>query len=118
VVRLKRNNRREWFNAHRDEHKAHVRAPMIAGSMARRRFPVVCAGCRGESEAVALPDHRDIRFSEDKKPYKTHVAASCRTRRSMRARLHLMLARRRGSAADARADDAAAARGPRAHRRE
>src|SRR5207344_2438453 len=28
--RLKRNNRREWFNAHRDEYEAHVRAPMIA----------------------------------------------------------------------------------------
>src|SRR5204863_3261676 len=28
--RLKRNNRREWFNAHRDEYDAYVRAPMIA----------------------------------------------------------------------------------------
>ena len=27
---LKRNNRREWFNAHRDEYERYVRAPMTA----------------------------------------------------------------------------------------
>jgi len=27
---LKRNNRREWFNAHRDDYEAHVREPMAA----------------------------------------------------------------------------------------
>ena len=26
---LKRNNRRDWFNTHRDDYETHVRAPMI-----------------------------------------------------------------------------------------
>jgi uncharacterized protein (TIGR02453 family) len=47
---LKRNNRREWFNAHRDDYEAQVRQPMYR-------------------------IYRDTRFSENKTPYKTHVAA-------------------------------------------
>ena len=27
---LKRNNRREWFNAHRDDYEAHVKQPTLA----------------------------------------------------------------------------------------
>ena len=27
---LKRNNRREWFHARKDQYEAHVRAPMVA----------------------------------------------------------------------------------------
>jgi len=74
--RLKRNNRREWFNAHRDEYEAHVRAPMIAVierlAVDFRSFaPDLVASPKRSLYRI----HRDIRFSEDKKPYKTHVAA-------------------------------------------
>lgn len=74
---LKRNNRREWFHARRDAYEQHCRLPMLA---------VV------ERLAVDLrtfaPDHladpkvsmfrqfRDTRFSDDKRPMKTHVGAT------------------------------------------
>jgi uncharacterized protein (TIGR02453 family) len=78
---LKRNNRREWFNAHRDDYEAYVRQPMTAIverlAVDLRTFA---------PELVASPKvsmyriYRDTRFSEDKKPYKTHVAAVFPTR--------------------------------------
>src|SRR5258706_6669693 len=74
---LKRNNRREGFNAHRDDYEAHVRQPM-ADIIARLADDVRGFG----PEYVANPKtsmyriYRDIRFSENKAPYKTHVAAN------------------------------------------
>ena len=81
LKRLKRNNRREWFIARRDEYEETVRRPMIAiidrlAVDMRRIAP----------ELLVTPKHsiyriyRDVRFSENKKPYKTHVAASFRPR--------------------------------------
>src|SRR2546425_5175365 len=78
---LKRNNRREWFNAHRDDYEAHVRKPMT--DIVER----LAIDLRGFApEIVASPKlsmyriHRDTRFSENKAPYKTHVAAVFPTR--------------------------------------
>jgi uncharacterized protein (TIGR02453 family) len=78
---LKRNNRREWFNAHKDEYEQHVRQPMAA--MVER----LAEDFRGFApELVASPRlsmyriYRDTRFSENKAPYKTHVAAVFPTR--------------------------------------
>lgn len=73
---LKRRNERPWFDAHRDEYEAHVRAPMreLVEEMDVRL-------ARFAPEIVGDPKHsifriyRDIRFSKDKSPYKTHVAA-------------------------------------------
>jgi uncharacterized protein (TIGR02453 family) len=78
---LQRNNRREWFNAHRDDYEAHVRAPMTA--MIERLaddFRSIAP------ELVATPKmsmyriYRDTRFSDNKAPYKTHAAAVFPTR--------------------------------------
>jgi uncharacterized protein (TIGR02453 family) len=73
---LKRNNKREWFLAHRDEYERHVRQPMI--EMIER----LAEDFRGFApEIVASPTrsmyriYRDVRFSADKSPYKTHLAA-------------------------------------------
>jgi uncharacterized protein (TIGR02453 family) len=78
---LKRNNRREWFAAHRDDYEAHVRHPMT-DIIAR-----LADDLRGFGpEYVANPKtsmyriYRDIRFSDNKAPYKTHVAANFPTR--------------------------------------
>jgi len=74
---LERNNRREWFNAHRDEYEADVREPMAA-VVARLAADFRTFG----PEFLADPKtsmyriHRDVRFSENKAPYKTHVAAN------------------------------------------
>jgi uncharacterized protein (TIGR02453 family) len=78
---LKRNNRREWFNAHRDDYEAHVRQPMTA---IVERLAVDLRAFA--PELVASPKlsmyriYRDTRFSADKKPYKTHIAAVFPTR--------------------------------------
>ena len=53
---LKRNNRREWFNAHRDDYEAYVRQPMTA--IVERLavdFRAVRAGARRQPEGVDLP---------------------------------------------------------------
>jgi uncharacterized protein (TIGR02453 family) len=78
---LKRNNRREWFNAHRDDYEAYVRQPMT--TIVERLAVDLRAFA---PELVAAPKvsiyriYRDMRFSDDKKPYKTHVAAVFPTR--------------------------------------
>lgn len=78
---LKRNNRREWFNAHRDDYEAHVRQPMTAiverlADDFRAFAPELVASPKASMYRI----HRDTRFSENKAPYKTHVAAVFPTR--------------------------------------
>src|SRR5215212_1303809 len=78
---LKRNNRREWFNDRREQYQTHVRQPMTA---IVERLAVDLRAFA--PELVASPKislyriYRDTRFSADKKPYKTHVAAVFPTR--------------------------------------
>lgn len=73
---LKRHNDREWFRAHRSEYDAHVRAPLIAivDSLARD-LRTIAPGLIASSKASLYRIYRDTRFSEDKSPLKTHVAA-------------------------------------------
>ena len=78
---LKRNNDREWFRARRDRYERDVREPMIAVieqlAVDLRRFaPEIVASPKTSLYRI----HRDTRFSEDKTPLKTHVAASFRWR--------------------------------------
>lgn len=73
---LKRNNRREWFNPRKDRYEAEVRAPMIAVieqlALDFRSFaPELVASPRLSMYRI----YRDTRFSPNKTPYKTHVAA-------------------------------------------
>jgi uncharacterized protein (TIGR02453 family) len=74
---LARNNRRDWFGAHRDDYEAYVRAPMaeivsrLAGDF-RAFGPEFVADPKTSMYRI----YRDVRFSENKAPYKTHVAAS------------------------------------------
>lgn len=73
---LKRNNDREWFKARKAEYDMHVRGPMIE-LLARlaadlpRFAPEVISDPRVSLYRI----YRDTRFSEDKTPLKTHVAA-------------------------------------------
>jgi uncharacterized protein (TIGR02453 family) len=73
---LKRNNNREWFGEHKDDYESRVRAPMLAIiERLAEDFPRIAP------DLVASPRsmyrvYRDTRFSPDKTPYKTHVAAS------------------------------------------
>src|SRR5215471_17815289 len=78
---LKRNNRRDWFNAHREDYETHVREPMTAvveqlATDFREFAPEMVASPKLSMYRI----YRDTRFSEDKTPYKTHVAAVFPTR--------------------------------------
>jgi len=73
---LKRNNRREWFQPRKDQYEAQVRAPMLAiitrlaGDL-RTFAPEIVA----DPKTAMYRIYRDTRFSANKTPYKTHVAA-------------------------------------------
>jgi uncharacterized protein (TIGR02453 family) len=78
LARLKRNNNRDWFLVHKEEYETCVRQPVL-------RFitdfavplyeisPHLVADPRS-SRGSMFRIYRDTRFSNDKRPYKTHVA--------------------------------------------
>ncbi len=72
---LARHNERPWFEAHRPEYEAFVRAPMrelieeMDVRLARLAPEII-----GDPQRSMFRVHRDIRFSADKSPYKTHAA--------------------------------------------
>ena len=73
---LKRNNRREWFHERRDEYERLLRVPMMAviecfGHEFRRFAPELMADPKKSVYRI----WRDTRFSADKRPLKTNVAA-------------------------------------------
>lgn len=74
LERLSRHNEREWFNAHKEEYvKARDRFTALTGQ--------VLDGIRRFDDRIGLLDpaaccyriYRDLRFSKDKTPYKTHM---------------------------------------------
>jgi uncharacterized protein (TIGR02453 family) len=74
---LKRNNKREWFHGRRDQFEEHCRGPMTA---VVERLAVDLG--RAAPELLIDPkkslfrQFRDTRFSEDKTPLKTNIAAT------------------------------------------
>ena len=79
---LKRNNNREWFHARREEYEQYCREPMIAvieqlASDLRTFAPEMVA----DPKVSLFRQFRDTRFSEDKTPLKTNIAATFPNRR-------------------------------------
>jgi uncharacterized protein (TIGR02453 family) len=73
---LKRHNDREWFRERRDQYEAHVRAPMVAViERLAEDFKTFAPELIASPRASLYRIYRDTRFSEDKSPLKTHVAA-------------------------------------------
>jgi len=78
---LKRNNKREWFHARKDQYEAHVRGPMIAVvERLAEDFRTFAPELIASPKKSLFRIYRDTRFSSDKKPLKTHAAAVFRTR--------------------------------------
>jgi uncharacterized protein (TIGR02453 family) len=72
---LRRNNEREWFNAQRARYEQSVRMPLAALiEEMDARFARFAPEITGDPKRSAFRIHRDIRFSADKSPYKTHSA--------------------------------------------
>jgi len=73
---LTRNNRREWFHARRAEYDAHLHAPMVAIiEQLALDFAALAPELAASPKASMFRPWRDTRFSADKKPLKTHIAA-------------------------------------------
>jgi uncharacterized protein (TIGR02453 family) len=73
---LKRNNKREWFEARRDVYEREVKQPMLA------LIERITEGMASWAPAHVRPAskclfriYRDTRFSADKSPYKSHLGA-------------------------------------------
>ena len=72
---LAKHNEKPWFEEHREQYEHDLRAPMIAlvDEMDARlgQFAPEIVGDRRRS---VFRIHRDVRFSKDKRPYKTNAA--------------------------------------------
>ena len=72
---LKRNNRRDWFEAHRPDYERTLLAPMRAiAEEFDVRFARLAPEYVGDPKRSLFRIYRDVRFSKDKSPYKTHAA--------------------------------------------
>jgi len=73
---LAANQNRDWFAANKARYEAQVRAPFAAlvvdlsAALAERDIPF-----RGDPKTSLFRIHRDVRFSNDKRPYKTNAGA-------------------------------------------
>ena len=78
---LKRNNNREWFRARKEHYELHVRGPMIEiVERLSRDLPAFAPELIASPKKSLFRIYRDTRFSNDKRPLKTHAAAVFRTR--------------------------------------
>lgn len=74
---LKKNNKREWFQPRKEIFDQHVKAPMeqlvdaLNGHFVRFAPQYIT-----DPRKAIYRIYRDTRFSKDKTPYKTHIAAS------------------------------------------
>jgi uncharacterized protein (TIGR02453 family) len=73
---LKRNNRREWFQPRKEKYETLIKAPMLemVASLNEELARFAPAYVTPPEKAV-YRIYRDTRFSPDKTPYKTHIAA-------------------------------------------
>jgi uncharacterized protein (TIGR02453 family) len=72
---LKRHNNREWFKARQERYDALLRTPMLAVIERLARDFEAFAPDQVASPRSLYRIYRDTRFSENKTPLKTHVAA-------------------------------------------
>src|SRR5438067_12343240 len=73
---LQRHNNREWFQEHKGIYEDYVKQPMAELIEALAvEFAQFAPEMIASPKASAYRIYRDTRFSKDKSPYKTHVAA-------------------------------------------
>ncbi len=81
LKRLKRNNNRRWFQNHKQEYEDNVRFPMqcLVATLARTMADIA-PEIEFNPRRSIFRIYRDVRFSSNKAPYKTNIAASFRVR--------------------------------------
>jgi uncharacterized protein (TIGR02453 family) len=71
---LKFHQSREWFEANRETYESAVKGPMgdfvegVAERLEQAKIPI-----KGDRKSSLFRIHRDVRFSANKDPYKTHA---------------------------------------------
>lgn len=74
--KLKRNNRRDWFQPRKEQYEAVIKLPMMEMINAlNAEFARFAPDYITPPEKSVYRIYRDTRFSPDKTPYKTHIAA-------------------------------------------
>jgi uncharacterized protein (TIGR02453 family) len=79
LKQLKKNNDRDWFRERKSEYQERVERPMeqlvraVAAECRSRKLPLYA-----KEKNPVMRVYRDVRFSKDKSPFKTHVAAELR----------------------------------------
>jgi len=73
---LREHNKKEWFDAHRDDYEQAFLVPAMALTKAlaprlRKIEPDINVEARVNGSIMRI--NRDIRFSRDKSPYKDHL---------------------------------------------
>lgn len=72
---LRRNNRKEWFEANRPRYERAVLGPLkLLAEELDVRFARLAPEFVAPPKRALFRIHRDVRFSNDKSPYKTHAA--------------------------------------------
>jgi uncharacterized protein (TIGR02453 family) len=78
LIEIEVNNNREWFQENKDFYESAVKRPLLSFI---ESFAPALAGItknfRADSRSI-FRIYRDVRFSKDKRPYKTHAAAHFR----------------------------------------
>ena len=73
---LERNNRREWFQPRKEIFETKLKAPMMELVEAiNAELPGFAPEHINDPQKAVYRIYRDTRFSPDKTPYKTHIAA-------------------------------------------
>jgi len=70
-ARLARENTRDWWMAHKDEYDSRLKAPALA--LLDVLAPRLEAAFGHPAKPKLFRPQRDVRFSKDKTPYKTHL---------------------------------------------
>src|SRR6185369_8279265 len=76
---LQKNNNRPWFLTHKEQYEKVVRNPLLdfigeVGPHLRKISPNIVAD-NSPTGGSLFRIYRDVRFSKDKSPYKTHASA-------------------------------------------
>lgn len=83
---LRDNNNRDWFTANKKRYEADLRDPCLRlVATLGERLGAVCPAIEADPRPVGgslFRIYRDVRFSKDKSPYKTHVGIHLRHRGS------------------------------------
>lgn len=75
---LAANNHKAWFDAHKEEYEREARQPFLqlVEFLRLGLIPLIPQLEAYEARQLIFRINRDVRFSKDKSPYKTHLAAA------------------------------------------